>query len=101
MQEQSLQSLREHAVVAYTKLVDESRRIRRIILTMNTDRVHNNTLVQSHYSSSSAEQNIVAHSNSEAKVNERPLVNKKDEHSSPSNPTNGYVSRWQDGFLGF
>ena len=89
MQEQSLQTLREHAVVAYKKLTDESRRIRRIMSTMNTNRVHSNTLVQSHYSGSSAEQTIVAHSNPEAKVNERPLVVKKDGHSYPSNPTNG------------
>ena len=66
---------------------------------MNTDRVHNITLVQSHYSSSSAEQTIVADSNPDTKVNERPLVVKKDGHSYSSNPTNCYVSRWRDGFL--
>ena len=38
LQEQSLQSLREHAVVAYKKLTDESRRIRRIMSTMSSDR---------------------------------------------------------------
>ena len=100
MQEQSLQQLREHAVVAYKILTDESRRLRRIMSTMNSDRVHNNTLVQSNDSSSSAEQTIVAHSNLEAKVNERPLVVKKDGHNYPSNPTNSYVSRWRDGFFG-
>ena len=99
-QEQSLQTLRER-VVAYKKLTDESRRIRRIMSTMNTNRVHSNTLVQSHHSSSYAEQTIVAHSNPETKVNERPLVVKKDGHSYPSNPTNGYVSRWRDGFFGY
>ena len=61
--------------------------------TMNTDRVHNNTVAQSHHTGSFAEQTIIAHSNLEAKVNERPLVVKKDDHSYPSNPTNGYVSR--------
>ena len=67
---------------------------------MNTDCVHNNTVVQSRYSGSSAEQTIVAYSNPEAKVKERPLVVKKDGHSYPSNPTNGYVSRWRDGCFG-
>ena len=70
LQEQSLQQLREHAVVSYKTLIDESRRIRRIMSTMNTDRVHNNTVVQSHHSGSSVEQTIIAHSNPEAKVNE-------------------------------
>ena len=28
------------------------------------------------------------------------MVGKKDDHSYPSNPTNGYVSRWRDGFFG-
>ena len=28
------------------------------------------------------------------------MVVKKDDHSYPSNPTNGYVSRWRDGFFG-
>ena len=100
MQEKSLQQLREHAVVAYKTLIGESRRIRRIISTMNTDRVHNNTVIQSHHSGSSSEQTIVAHSNAEAKVNERPLIVKKDGHSYLSNLTNGYVSRWHDGFFG-
>ena len=93
LQEQSLQQLREHAVVAYKILIDESRRIRRIMSTMNTDRVYNNAVVQSHHSGSSVEQTIIAHSNPEAKVNERPLVVTKDDHSYPSNPINGYVSR--------
>ena len=44
---------------------------------MNTDRVHNTILVQSHHFGSSAEQTIVANSNPEAKVNERPLVVKQ------------------------
>ena len=67
---------------------------------MNSDRVHNNTLVQSRDSGSSAEQTIVALSNLEAKINERLLVVKKDGHNYPSNPTNSYVSRWRDGFFG-
>ena len=68
--------------------------------TINTDRVHNNTVAQSHHTGSFAEQTIIAHSNLEAKVNERPLVVKKDGHSYPDNPTDGYVSRWRDGFFG-
>ena len=67
---------------------------------MTTDRVHNNTVVQSHHSGSSAEQTIIAHFNPEAMVNKRPLVVKKDGYKYPSNPTNGYVSRWRDGFFG-
>ena len=59
---------------------------------MNTDRVHNNTVVRLHHFSSFAEQTIVAYSNSETKVNERPLVVKKDCPSYPSNQTNDYVS---------
>ena len=69
LQEQSLQTLREHAVVVYKILSDESRHIRRIMSIMSTDRVHNNTLVQSYHSGSSVEQTIVAHSNPETKVN--------------------------------
>ena len=68
--------------------------------TVNTDRVHNNNLIQSHHYGSSTEQTIVAHSNPDAKVNERLLVVKKYEHSYPSNSTNGYVSCWRDGFFG-
>ena len=68
---------------------------------MNTNRVHINTLVQSHHSGSFAEHTIFVHSNPKAKVNERPLVIKKDEHSYPSNPTNTFVSRWRDGFFGY
>ena len=81
LHKQSLQSLREHAVVTYKTLTDESRRIRRIMSTMNSDRgtSNNNSFVQSHYSGSSAEQTIVAHSNPAAKANERPLVKKKTE----------------------
>ena len=70
--------------------------------TLPTDRIssHNNTFVESHHSSSSAEQTIVTHSNPEAMVNERPLAVKKDGFSYPQNPTNGYISRWRDGFRG-
>ena len=102
LQEKILQSLREHAVVAYKKVTDESRRIRRIVSTMNSNRgtSNNNSFVQSHHSGSSAEQTIVAHSNPAAKANERPLVIKKDGKSYPRNPTNNYVSRWPDGFFG-
>ena len=100
LQEQYLQILKEHAVAAYKTLTDESRRIRRIMPTMNTDRVHNNTIVQFHHSSSSAEHIIVVHSNPETNINGRPLVAKKDEHSYPSNPTNCYVSCWRDRFFG-
>ena len=83
-------------------MTDESIRIRRIMSTINTDRgsSHNNALVQSHHSGSSAEQTIVTHSNPETKVNKRPLVVKKDGYSYPSNPTNGYASRRRDGFYG-
>ena len=101
-QEHSLQTLREHAVVAFKKLSDESRRIRKIMSTMNTDRGSstNTSFVQSHHSGSSAEQTIAAHSNPEAKVDERPLETKKDGKQYPRNPTNGYISRWPDGFHG-
>ena len=80
LQEYSLQTLREHDVVAFKKLSDESRRIRKIMSTMNTDRGSstNASFVQSHHSGSSAEQTIAAHSNPEAKVDERPLETKKD-----------------------
>ena len=79
LQEQSLQTLREHAVVAFKQLTDEIRRIKRIISTMTTDRgaSHNNTLGQSHHSGFSADQTIVTHSNPEAMVNDSPLVIKR------------------------
>ena len=102
LQERSLQTLREHAVVLLKKLTDENRHIRYIISTMTTDRgsSHNNILVQSHNSSSSAEQIIVTHSNPEAMVNIKPLVIIKDGFRYPKNPTNGYVSRWCGDFRG-
>ena len=61
---------------------------------------NNNTFVESHHSSSSAEQTIVTHSNPEAMVNDRPLALKKDCFSYPQNSTNDYISRWRDGFRG-
>ena len=102
LQEQSLQKLREHAVVAFKTLADETRHIRRIMSTLPTDRIssHNPIFVESHHSSSSTEQTIVAHSNPEAMINDRPLAVKKDGFSYPQNPTKGYISRWRDDFRG-
>ena len=47
LQEQSLQILREHTVVAFETLTDENRRIRRIMSKMTIGRCssHNNVLV--------------------------------------------------------
>ena len=61
---------------------------------------HNNTFVESHHSSSSAEQTTVTHSNPEAMINDRPLAVKKVGFSYPQNPTDGYISRWCGGFRG-
>ena len=92
--EQSFQTLREHAVVAFNKLSDENSHIRRIMSTIITDYVssQHNLLAQSHRSRSSAEQTIVTHSDPAAKVNDWLLVIKKDGKSYPTNPTNGYIS---------
>ena len=79
LQKKSLQTLREHTVVAFKQLADEIRHIKRIISTMTTDRSssHNNTLGQSHHSGFSAEQTMVTHSNPETMVNDRTLVIKR------------------------
>ena len=57
LQKQSLQTLLEHTVVAFKKISNENRRIRKIMSTMNTDRGSstNTSFVQSHHSGSSAE----------------------------------------------
>ena len=118
LQEQALQILREIAVVSFKKLSDEIRRIRRIMsqdvalnnstqhhLASNNNNNNNNnntsgspTLAEYNHQGSASEQTITQHTNPEAKKSDRPLTRRNNGKYYPTNPTNGYISNWEDSF---
>ena len=114
LQEQALQTLREIAVVSFKKLSDETRRIRRIMsqnVALNNSTQHhlasnnNNTsdsptLADHNHQGSAAEQTITQHTNTDSKQSDRPLTKRNNGKYYPTNPTNGYISNWEDGFQG-
>ena len=114
LQEQALQTLREIAVVSFKKLSDKTWRIRRImsqnIASNNSTQHHlasnnNNTsdlptLAGHNYQGSAAEQTITEYTNPGANQSDRPLTKSNNGKFYPSNPTNGYISNWEDGFQG-
>lgn len=80
LQEQFLQTLREHAVVDFKKYSDENRRIRRIMFTVTNDRgsSHHNLLINSYHSGSAVEQAVVTHSVPDTMMTERSLFEKNE-----------------------
>ena len=49
---------------------------------------------------STIEQTITQHINPDARQSERPLTTRNNGKHYPINPTNGYISKWEDGFQG-
>ena len=112
LQEQALQTLREIAVVSFKKLSDKTWRIRRImsqnIASNNSTQHHlasnnNNTsdlptLAGHNYQGSAAEQTITEYTNPGANQSDRPLTKRNNGKFYTTNPTNGYISNWEDGF---
>ena len=79
---------------SFQKLSNESRRIRRIMSTVNNDRrsPHHNLLVNFHHSGYAAEQTIAMYSVPDAMVTERPLFEKNDGKFYSTNPNHSYIS---------
>jgi len=70
---------------------------------LNTNNTHSESpiLADHNHQGSAAEQTITQHITPEAKQSERPLTTRNNDKVYPTNPTNGYISKWEDGFQGF
>ena len=105
LQAATLQDLKEKAVIVHKTLADEAKRIKKLLSSHLHPRSHSHSHVPnalSHYSSNSqAETTITRHSELPPLIDTpKPMVVKQDGKSYPQNPSNGYVSKYPDGFFG-
>ena len=103
LQAAALQDLREKAVIVHKTLADEAKRIKKLLSTHLHPRSHQHVPnALSHYTSNSqAETTITRHSDRTSSIDTpRPMVVKQDGKSYPTNPSNGYVSKYPDSFFG-
>ena len=90
------------SILIHKTLVDDSRRLNKLLSSHLHPRSHSNlNHVHSHFSNSQAETTITQHFNTSPSLGlSKPLVIKGDSKSYTRNPTNGNVSKLLDGFFG-
>ena len=103
MQATALQNLRKHAVIVYQQFADETKRIEKILSSHHFPRSHSNLIdfTKFNYSNSQVELTIEQHREPPSNLNSSSthLVVKEDGKSYPKNPTNGYITRYPNGFF--